>query len=93
MPRKTQDQLRFEELSAKLDHITEHLAALQTELAARRHYDVKVEAHEAAMNDNGKPGLLSIRNKILGWETKINGIIALIVGDIVLRFVQSFILK
>ncbi len=38
---------------------------------------------------NGKPGFLSIRDKVLSWEIKSNALLLLVIGDIIVRLIQS----
>ena len=60
---------------------------------ARKYLDDLVVIHEQDMNDNGKPGLRSVRTKVLNFETRLTGIGLLVAGDIILRVVQFFLEK
>ena len=60
---------------------------------ARKYLDDWVVIHEQDMNDNGKPGLRSVRTKVLNFETRLTGIGLLVAGDIILRVVQFFLEK
>ena len=80
--KKTKQEVSYEE-------IKQELAEIKHMLAERKHIDedfkiLKTEHHDL-MNGNGKPGFKSVRDKVLSWETKINAIILLIIGDVVLR--------
>lgn len=70
------------------EEIYAEVVAIKQMLAGRQHFDDKVAAHEDLMNGNGKPGFKQIRDKVLGWETKVNAIVLLIFGDIVIRIIQ-----
>ena len=72
--------------------LSRQVTAIEKQIVERRHYDRKIEDLDLTVSDmrngNGKPGWLVIRDKFLGWETKANAIIVLVVGDAVLRIIQ-----
>lgn len=81
MPRKSKQQIQYEDIQAKLNEISEMLAR-------REHIDTDFQVLKKELEGNGKPGYKQIRDKVIGWETKINSIIVLIFGDIVVRVIQ-----
>lgn len=81
MARKSQQQLQYENIQAKLTEITEMLAR-------REHIDADFQLLKKELEGNGKPGYKQIRDKVTGWETKINSIMFLIFGDIAVRVIQ-----
>jgi len=81
------------EIIDKLDILNTRQIAIESKLDKRDYLDKLVIEHEALMNDNGKPGMKSIRTKVLAWESKITGLALLVAGDIVLRVVQYFLDK
>lgn len=81
MPRKSKQQTQYEDIQAKLNEISEMLAR-------REHIDTDFQVLKKELEGNGKPGYKQIRDKVIGWETKINSIIVLIFGDIVVRVIQ-----
>lgn len=81
MPRKSKQQIQYEDIQAKLNEISEMLAR-------REHIDADFQLLKKELEGNGKPGYKQIRDKVIGWETKINSIIVLIFGDIVVRVIQ-----
>lgn len=72
----------------KYDEIMKELGTLKQMLAERQHLDSKTLQHEELMNGNGKPGFRQVRDKISAWESKVNAIIIIIVGDVVVRVIQ-----
>lgn len=81
MARKSQQQLQYENIQAKLTEITEMLAR-------REHIDSEFQALKHEFEGNAKPGFKQTRDKVTGWEAKINSIMILIFGDIVVRVIQ-----
>lgn len=81
MPRKSKQQIQYEDIQAKLNEISEMLAR-------REHIDADFQLLKRELEGNGKPGYKQIRDKVTGWETKINSIMILIFGDIVVRVIQ-----
>lgn len=75
--------------SGEYENIKNELAEIKNMLAKRQHIDEEFHTlkqdYNAQMNGNGKPGLKSIRDKVLSWEGKINAIILLVLGDVVMR--------
>jgi len=94
-PKKTItiDSTHYLEILGKLDENAKTLKDIQVELAARKHYDGLVIEHEEAMKGNGKPGFYQIRDKVQGWDTKINALILTLAGNIIFQVVQVFIVR
>ena len=78
---------------AKLEAIERKQIESEKREAERKHLDEMVITHEKSMQDNGKPGLLSIRNKVLNFESRLTAIGLLVAGDVILRVVQFFLDK
>lgn len=79
--RKTKEQLNYEEIKQQLDEIKQLLAR-------REHLDTDIQSIKHEFDGNGKPGFRTLRDKIINWEGKINAIIMLVIGDIVVRLIQ-----
>lgn len=77
-----------EEVMQVLKEIKTEQELVRTELSERRYLDAKTKDHDELINGNGKPGLRQIRDMVLSWQTKINGITLLIIGDIILQIVR-----
>ena len=99
MPTMRKDT-EHDELKAMMSEIKTLIAEVRKEQieagkreVARKYLDDLVVIHEADMNDNGKPGLRSVRTKVLNFETRLTGIGLLVAGDIILRVVQFFLEK
>lgn len=82
-----------QELKAKLEAIEKKQIESEKREEGRKYLDNLVLIHETDMNDNGKPGLRSVRTKVLNFETRLTGIGLLVAGDIILRVVQFFLEK
>lgn len=89
-----------EEIKGQLKTIIDKLGVIESKQneaekreAGRSYLDELTVTHEKSMQDNGKPGLLSIRTKVLNFETRLTGLGLLVAGDIILRVVQFFLDK
>lgn len=71
--------------TSQYDEIKESLHRIENTLSERKHIDDKVKIHEELLEGNGKPGFKQVRDKVQAWESKINAIILLVLGDVVLR--------
>lgn len=81
----TQDQ--YDGLIQRLDDLSKGQSEIKLDLASRKHIDETVQKDHDLLQGNGKPGFVAIRDKVLGWETKINAIALLVLGDVVIRLV------
>ena len=81
----TQEQ--YDGLIQRLDDLSKGQAEIKLELASRKDIDETVSKDHELLLGNGKPGFVAIRDKVLGWETKINAITLLVLGDVVIRLV------
>ena len=79
--RKTKQEVSYDEIKLQLQEIKELLAR-------REHLDVAIQEMKHEFEGNGKPGFRALRDKFMGWEGKINAIIMLVIGDIVVRLIQ-----
>ena len=79
--RKTKQEVSYEEIKTEL-------AEIKNMLARREHLDEDIRNIKHEFDGNGKPGFRTLRDKFLGWEGKINAIIMLVIGDIVVRLIQ-----
>ena len=93
---KTSEGKWQEEITKKLDEIAREQKGfadaqrqIQITLAERSYLD----EHVKTIVGNGKPGFVSIRDKVMAWETKGNAITLLIVGDILMRILQLTVFK
>lgn len=99
--RRRQDDKAHEELNKKLDIMMGKLDSIEGKVndaekreAARAHIDQKVIAIDDAMHDNGKPGLLSIRNQWISMIGKMNTIqVALIIQILAFVLIEYVIGK
>lgn len=79
--RKSKQEISYEEIKIQLQEIKELLAR-------REHLDVAIQDMKHDFEGNGKPGFRAMRDKFMSWEGKINAIMMLVIGDIVVRLVQ-----
>ena len=79
-PRKTKQEVSYEE-------IKQELSAIKQMLAERKHLDTVVVDMKHELDGNGKPGWKAIRDKVLSWEVKVNAIMLAVVGDVVFRII------
>ena len=80
-PRKTKQEVSY-------DEIKKELADIKHMLAERKHLDDEVLNIKHELEGNGKPGFKATRDKVQSWETKVNAIMLVLVGDIIFRVVQ-----
>ena len=80
-PRKTKQELSYEEIKQELSDIKQMLAE-------RKHLDEVVKEMKHDLDGNGKPGFKAVRDKVSSWEIKVNAIILAVVGDVVFRIVM-----
>ncbi len=84
---KTQgDQLTDLQSLAKSQN--DQLMSIQHAAVARAHLDDKIIAHESAMHDNGKTGLLTIRNEWISQKTQKNAIVVALIIQIILNIIK-----
>lgn len=94
--RRRKDDAEHEKLNAKLDSVLAKLDEIQARVIdaekrelSRAHLDAKIQAHDDAMNDNGKQGLLSIRNEWINYKAQLRAVtVALIIQALVFAFVE-----
>jgi predicted SnoaL-like aldol condensation-catalyzing enzyme len=95
LERRRKDDQEHEKLNAKLDSVLAKLDEIQARVIeaekrelSRAHLDAKIIQHDEAMN-NGKQGLLSIRNEWISNKTQLRAItVALIIQALVFVFVE-----
>jgi len=79
-PRKTKQEVSY-------DEIKKELADIKQMLAERGYLDEELKTIKHDLEGNGKPGWKAIRDKVLSWEVKVNGIMLAVIGDVVFRVV------
>lgn len=97
--RRRQDDRAHDELNKKLDSIILKLDSIDSKVmdaekreVARVHIDQKVLAIDEAMHDNGKPGLLSMRNQWISMTTKLNAIQVALIIQILAFFAIEYVI-
>jgi hypothetical protein len=91
--RRRNDDQEHKEIKETLARMDAALQELKTLIVARQHLDEKVIKHEEAMNDNGKQGLLSIRNEWILLKGRIASIQMAVIIQAVAFIIAEFILK
>ena len=72
------------------DEIFNKLVEIEKKLAARAHFDTMTQEDRDLLDGNGKLGFRAVRDKVEKWDLTINGLIVLIIGDVILRTVGFF---
>lgn len=80
---------QYKEILKRLDELSENVESLQRALLERRHLDEIIAKHEEMLMGNGKPGWYVIRDKVLSWDNKINGVIVAVSINIIWQVIEK----
>jgi hypothetical protein len=98
--RRRQDDQAHEQIMVVLAEVKKDLQVIKEKqieaekfAAGRAHLDDMVRAHDDVMRDNGKQGLLSIRNEWILLKGKVNSIQVAIIIQILAFITVEFLTK
>jgi len=83
----------FQKLNEKLDLLIKRQNDNEINAAARAHLDEDIIKIKENIEGNGKPGFNAIRDRVLSWDTKLNSLFLLVMGDIVFRVITTIYTK
>ena len=91
-PKKiTIEAAHYAEILSRLDTLAKTTEELKNQILLRKHLDEDVVEMKKMLAGNGKPGFYGLRDIVMAWNSRINALTLLIVGNVLWAIVEKFL--